>query len=98
MDTFKVVISIPATVTHTYYIIAKDEKDAIEKIEELYRLLISKFKCEIIICILDEKGAIMSNLERKKYNIDNNTINIDNNIFIFNSAFVLIPFVKKQRK
>ena len=31
MDTFKVVTSIPATVTHTYYIIAKDEKDAIEK-------------------------------------------------------------------
>ncbi len=72
--------------------------DTIEKIEELYRLLISKFKCKIIICILDEKGVLMNNLERKKYNIDNNTINIDNNIFIFNCEFILIRFIHKHNK
>ena len=74
----------------------ENTRDTIEKIEELYRLLIIKFKCEIIICILDEKGIIMNNLERKNYNIDNNTINIDNNIFIFNSAFILIPFIQQK--
>ena len=31
MDTFKVVTIVPATVTHTYYVIAKNEKEAIEK-------------------------------------------------------------------
>ena len=31
MDTFKIVTIVPATVTHTYYVVAKNEKEAIEK-------------------------------------------------------------------